>query len=690
MPRSATAAAVLLAVTGTVFAQSADAPPSTPANFRATLYDKAGGELFWQRSTDDRGAVRGYEITRNGQSLGIRDALSFYDPSLQPDTPYIFTVVAIDNAGQRSSVATTTLGGGTTSPSASGGPDAPDELRSDVYSKRSAELFWKREPAALALRYEIRRDGQVVDTTNGVSYYTDALAAGTGYAFEVIAIDRDGRRSSPSSITVRTDGDGPTTPPVASGPDAPDGLRSDVYSGRSAELFWQREPAALALRYEIRRDGTVVGTTNGVSYYTDALAAGTDYAFDVVAIDRGDRRSTPSTITVRTDGGSTPTPPALAAPANLRSSVYSSTNAELFWDRAATPGLRYEVTRDGESVGTTNGTSFYDDALASGTDYRYEVVAIDRQARRSAPATATLRTSGSGGGTGGAGTIIDADNRETILEEAFGVVSGEPFAEAFAIGDRLLGPGTGGLPLTLVAADTPDRGETFEESYECPGGGRFDLVRDAASSNGEQRGVASACLVGETLLDGVVSSDVDARARRGTLRLESFSLSRGDTDRLTISGSRSFNASAVSASQSYTVDRYEAVRDGERTLVTEASADVTTFGSPEGQVDTARARATVSAPWTDDRELSIETGEEFIAVPESDSAFVSGTLSVLALDGSELQIEATVDMPASFDLSVDTGTGRQTFDARWSRFTGLPTIESCVFGDREGCDQPTL
>ena len=67
----ALAAAVLLSVTGTVFAQSADAPPTTPADFRATLYDKAGGELFWQRSNDDRGAVRGYEITRNGQSLGI-------------------------------------------------------------------------------------------------------------------------------------------------------------------------------------------------------------------------------------------------------------------------------------------------------------------------------------------------------------------------------------------------------------------------------------------------------------------------------------------------------------------------------------------------------------------------------------------------------------------------------------------
>jgi len=37
--------AATLALSGTALAQSAgDAPPSQPGNFRATLYDKAGGE----------------------------------------------------------------------------------------------------------------------------------------------------------------------------------------------------------------------------------------------------------------------------------------------------------------------------------------------------------------------------------------------------------------------------------------------------------------------------------------------------------------------------------------------------------------------------------------------------------------------------------------------------------------------
>ena len=396
-------AALLLAATGAVSAQPADAPPTTPGNFRATLYDKAGGELFWQRSSDDRGAVRGYEITKNGQNLGIRDALSFYDRSLLPGVPYTFTVAAIDSAGQRSTISTTTLGGGATTPSPSGdGPVAPRTLRADVYSKRSAELFWQREPAALALRYEIRRDGQVVGTTNGVSYFTRDLAAGTDYAFEVIAIDRQGRRSDTSSVTVRTERE--ISPPVASGPPAPmpADLRAEIYSKRSAELFWKRERVQLGLSYEIRRDGRVVGTTDGVSYYTRDLAAGTDYTFEVVAVAPNGDRSSASSLTVRTDGdGASPPPTASgpAAPENLRSERYSARSGELFWQREpAVQRLRYEVRRDGAVLATTDGVSYYDDTLTAGRSYDYEVIAIDRQDERSTASTVTLATSGGDGG----------------------------------------------------------------------------------------------------------------------------------------------------------------------------------------------------------------------------------------------------------------------------------------------------
>ena len=173
---------------------SGDSPPSEPGNIRAALYTNAGGELFWERSTDDQGAVPGYEVSLNGQVLGVFDALSYYDPSLLADVPYTFSVVAIDSAGQRSSVASTTLNTVAT----------PDGLTGDVYSTTAAELFWAREDASLDLNYEIRQNGDVVATTDGVSYFTASLDPGTDYTFEVIAIDQQGLRSEAATIMLRT------------------------------------------------------------------------------------------------------------------------------------------------------------------------------------------------------------------------------------------------------------------------------------------------------------------------------------------------------------------------------------------------------------------------------------------------------------------------------------------------------
>ena len=272
---------------------------------RATLYENAGGELFWERSTDDRGEVVGYEVTINGENLGVLDALSFYDPTLLPAVAYVFTVVAIDNAGQRSSPAVTTLNdtGTTTEPPANVGPDAPAELRSTIYSNTAAELFWRREPAIEALRYEIRQDGVVVDNTDGVSFFTVDLSAGRDFLFEVIAIGRDGARSDPSSIIVRTDSNTETPVTVL---DPPSNLRAEVYSGTAAELFWDRA-ATPGLAYEIVRNGDLIGSTDGISFFDNTLITGVVYTYEVSTIS-GDRRSAASTVTLQT-GSIEPQPP---------------------------------------------------------------------------------------------------------------------------------------------------------------------------------------------------------------------------------------------------------------------------------------------------------------------------------------------------------------------------------------------
>lgn len=609
MKRSSTVCALLLALSATALAQSTDAPPSQPGNFRAILYDKAGGELFWQRSSDDRGAVRGYEITRNGQSLGIRDALSYYDSSLEPDTPYTFTIVAIDNAGQRSSMTTTTLGIGMSPPS-SGEPAAPANLRTDVYSAGSAELFWRREPAELLLRYEVLRDGQLVDTTFGVSYYTNELEGGQEYGFEVIAIGRDGSRSEPSIITVLT------------------------------------------------------------------------------------------------PGGMDPTPSPVASPANLRSEVYSRSAAELFWDRAATPGLNYEVIRDGVAVGTTSGISFFDNTLAGGNRYRYEVFALESGGQRSAASMISLSTPSDGAGSGTA--VLDLDNAESILQEIVSIANGgffgqfEPVAieqanEMFSI----LGPVLSGGEATAsrnYALIEGSRDEPNEDGFGINGGrysclaGGTAAMPDAFAGEGS-RGFTvrfSRCItVSETF--GVITLDGEARVipRAGRGRGEFFNYSdftiESDTVQLAISGSSSDQANAPTSdrfdgSAERIVPRYSMTSNGmEPTTLSDYNSQRSTRFNPiidsSGfmgeyvRIATADIAFEVSTPATAGQMLSVDIDLDYdqsgVAEPIIEQLigqWQSGRILVEAADGSRIRAEPIPDDPTTLRIVV----GGVTFERPWA------------------------
>jgi len=202
---------VLCIVTSLACLQAAhaqqDGPPSTPEGVRATAYSSTAGGIAWQRSSDDRGAVVGYEVRRDDEVLGVFDALSYVDKSLAPGTDYRYAVTAIDNASQRSGTTSVTL---TSNSVRAGGfgetTDAPTGLRSDVYSRTAGEIFWTR-PAAFGLVYDVYRNGELITRTDGVSYFDDTLSGGRTYTYEVVAIDRQGRRSLRSGVTLNTPGE---------------------------------------------------------------------------------------------------------------------------------------------------------------------------------------------------------------------------------------------------------------------------------------------------------------------------------------------------------------------------------------------------------------------------------------------------------------------------------------------------
>ncbi len=105
------------------------------------------------------------------------------------------------------------------------------------------------------------------------------------------------------------------------------------------------------------------------------------------------------------------------APAgDLTAKVYSETAAELFWVRLSRdPSTTHEIRRDGELIDTIgNASSYYDDTLAAGRSYTYEVTVINSSDERSEPATVNLQ-SFAAAGSGGITTVIGPDDPDAIL-----------------------------------------------------------------------------------------------------------------------------------------------------------------------------------------------------------------------------------------------------------------------------------
>ena len=396
---------------GIALAQQADAPPSTPPDVSAIAYSGTAGAVRWQRSTDDRGAVPGYEVSRDGVVLGTFDALSYVERDLAPGRTYAYRVVAIDGAGQRSSPASVrlTTPGGADEPPAPETETAPANLRAEVYSRRSLELFWDRPAPGIETRYEIRRDGEPVAIKVGTSFYETGLEAGREYRYEVLRLPTTGPRSAVAVVDVRTDGGG--EPPAPGLEAAPANLRAEVYSRRSLELFWDRPAPGVETRYEIRRDGEPVAIKVGTSFYETGLEAGREYRYEVIRVPNTGPRSAVAVVDARTDGGGGPSMPGggPAAPDGLRAERYSARNGELFWTRPAMPGLRYEISRDGAVLATTNGVSYYDDTLTASRVYEYAVVAIDSSGRRSAASDTTLGDDGRASSSSSAPRLVSVD-----------------------------------------------------------------------------------------------------------------------------------------------------------------------------------------------------------------------------------------------------------------------------------------
>lgn len=155
--------------------------------------------------------------------------------------------------------------------------------------------------------YRLYRNAQLAKTLSGTSFVDTGRAAGSTYQYYVLAYDAAGNVSAASN-TVSATTQAIVAPQDTTPPSAPGELNVVVLTPASVSLAWSPSTDDIGVaRYDISRNGVVVGSTTGTSYTDSTVQPSTAYAYTVVAIDPSNNPSAPSgVLTVSTPSPALP------------------------------------------------------------------------------------------------------------------------------------------------------------------------------------------------------------------------------------------------------------------------------------------------------------------------------------------------------------------------------------------------
>lgn len=273
--------------------ESVDSFPP-PYDLQTFQYSDTRIELMWHASGSSYAV--GFNIYRNGELLAFTEnETSFIDNTLVPGIEYSYRIAQILFDGRQSELSEPTDAG------ASILPAVGLDLSAKLYSSSALELFWSTSPSvtidSTEIEFTVERNGVVVYTGDGRSYFDEGLLPKTRYRY-TIAVSNSAQMSAAATLALVTL---PSSRITSSRPTAPNGLTVEVYSSSALELFWDRSEAFTAIEvYEVSRDGFVIATSNGISFFHANLQAMTTYNFNVVAIDIFGQRSNPTSVELTT------------------------------------------------------------------------------------------------------------------------------------------------------------------------------------------------------------------------------------------------------------------------------------------------------------------------------------------------------------------------------------------------------
>jgi chitodextrinase len=201
--------------------------------------------------------------------------------------------------------------------------------------------------------------------------------------FSAVLQDGSGRRSSSSNILViqyNPSGGGADTVP----PTVPGGFTVTGVTATSVALMWTASTDNTGVAgYKVYRDGAVIATTSQTVFTDLGRAPSTAYVYEVEAFDAAGNDSPHASVGATTAADLQPP----TSPGNLVATA-GQNRIELSWSAATdNAGVKeYQVLRDGLEIAVVVGTGHLDEGVTGGTEYDYQVVAVDFAGNESAPA----------------------------------------------------------------------------------------------------------------------------------------------------------------------------------------------------------------------------------------------------------------------------------------------------------------
>jgi fibronectin type 3 domain-containing protein len=260
-------------------------------------------------------------------------------------------------------------------------PTAPGSLQATSDAAGAITLRWTPSTDdVLVTGYQVGRDGAVIGTVDGTSFADAGLPQGRTYGYSVSALDLAGNVGAPTPVTIYLPD---TTPPGSAGP-----LTATPAGPHAVTLGWVAAADNVAVSsYQVRRNGTVIGTTAGTTFVDATAPDGIALTYQARALDAAGNAGPSASAGITLPDVTGPT---LGGALGLTFASDGTINVS--WpaatDNVAVSG--YEVSRDGAPVATTPNASYADAGLAQARTYQYSVTASDAATNSSGPLTGSI------------------------------------------------------------------------------------------------------------------------------------------------------------------------------------------------------------------------------------------------------------------------------------------------------------